>query len=499
MLVSTMRGDAIAQNFTRDQIAQGIAADFKGSGAQSRLFNNIPGRGDYSISGINPQPLKNAAAEAQAAKDAGYVIEGLGGDARAAGEAIASSAAKSAGKNVGQEIVGGLESAGKAVSSFFEKESGNILKGLFEGAGFGSQVRKNGKEIAEAAGHRGAYVRRDPNTIPHAKPPGRDKKGKLVGGARFDGSPAKYEPKPEVKRHPQKVKLGGTISGGYFNHKTGKEVTDPKIIQSLDRDKEMKEDGTIPARGGTMTGGHVEDERRKNRREHYSATQDSGTQAHEYNRTHQANRRVDPGMQKEVRNQHAPRNRDGTLPMMNMGQSTQGGAVKQPIPQYDYHKDYGMHVGDNERRRMQRVARSGAYGLDELQAQSHEWHAKIAADQISKGGSIGSGGSVIPEPVRKDLLETRSQEHYFGRAVAPPRAGPEAEKMQRSKHSSKPLHNNVDINNPDLTRRDITRIRMGEYNPNLHPRGNPGRPHHVKMRPHHAFADPNKASAGTIR
>lgn len=549
MLVSTLRGDAITRNFTQNEIAQGIAADFKGSGAQSRLFNNIPGRGDYTIDGVNPQPLGNAAAEARAAKNAGYVIDGLGGDARAAGEAISSSVAKSASKNVGQEIVGGLETAGKAVGNFFEKESGNILKGLFEGAGFGTQLQQTGHEIAQAAGHAGTKVKTVINDDQvraamkpkkgagfytekqkqelkdsHAQQKSKrfmqqmarqeDPKGAMMADIRSGMSEqdaTKKANKEERERGAAYVaaheRHGGNLYVGKFSDpnepasqgRINAEIrarTGNNNLEHMPHHRALPHDKIV---GGTITGGHVEDEHKKPHKKKYSATQDSGTQAREYNKTHQAYHRVDPGRQREVRNQYAPINRDSVKPLMNMGQSTQGGAVKKPIAQYDYHKDYGMHVGDNERRRMQKIAMSGAYGLDELQADSHNWHAKITADQISKGGSIGTGGSVIPEPVRKDLLETRSQEHYFGRPVLPPREGPEAIKMERSKLKDKPLHTNVNINNPDLTRRDIAQIRMGEYNPNLHPRGNPGRPHHVKMRPHHAFADPNKASAGTIR
>ena len=170
-----------------------------------------------------------------------------------------------------------------------------------------------------------------------------------------------------------------------------------------------------------------------------------------------------------------------------------------PSPIYDYHKDYGMHVGDNERRRMQKAALGGGFGIDEMMTVSHMPYAKQFAHRLSQGGSLGSGGNMIPERVKHDRLDKRAREHYFGRPVMKPRDHAEAGTMQHVKHNQKPIPVGAGLRNPDLTNKEISRIRHGEYNPNIHPRGNMGRPSHIRMQPHHGYGDPRKYTAGTIR
>lgn len=162
-----------------------------------------------------------------------------------------------------------------------------------------------------------------------------------------------------------------------------------------------------------------------------------------------------------------------------------------PPPQLDYHKDYGLPLGDNERRRLQKISNAGAAGIHELGSRMHEPHAQMFAHRMSKGGSLGSGGGFVPD-------QHVPPERQYGKPVMPPRDNIEAQRMQQMKHLERPLHPRTGIHNPDLSHKDVARIHMGEYNPNLHPRGTLGRPQGIRMRPHHGFGA-NKYSAGEIR
>jgi hypothetical protein len=208
-----------------------------------------------------------------------------------------------------------------------------------------------------------------------------------------------------------------------------------------------------------------------------------------------------------VSSQHAQKYLDTAAPHTNLRQLTSQLEVRRrpaqantgPPPDMDYHKGYGDHLGDNDRRRLQQLSKAGGHALDALQSQSHLPHAQIFASRISQGGSLGSGGSMIPNKVRHDITSgANHREPYYGKPVMPPRDHVEAKRMQKMRHYEQPLHPRTGMHNPDLTHKDVARIHMGEYNPNLHPRGNIGRPHGVNMRPHHGFGA-NKYSAGTIR